>query len=370
MKNEFDDLNGIENDLDIEEIVLSEEEKEDMRKRVMSKVNKPKKKSKKKMIMAASLCLALGGSFALTNESVMAAVERMGKSLESFFEVEELDYKPYKKEILKEVEDKGIKFILNEAILDDEELYISTRIDYSSFDTSELKEPITGKYNIIVDGIKEVISSEGRKIERCGSGASYNYNDEEKIVDILLSIDVEDEKRFENIYDIKLNIPSMTLQKKGAHEKVLGNWDIEFQIDGSKIAKEVKSVEVNKEIEFVRDGKKRVVNISEFRKSPISITMDYQIIEGFNDVLDEREEEESYEIGFRYYDQNGEKLDFVPQGGGGAGDIFETGDRWIIDREITKIKVVPIMIHYSKGGYNNVFKNIKLKDQAFEIEIK
>lgn len=369
MKNEFDKLNELDNDIYVEEIEISEEEKENIRKRVMKKVDVPCKKSKKKVIVAASICLAIGGSFALTSENVMAAVEKIGRSIESLLEMENADYKPYKSDILLNVEDKGVEFILNEAILDGKMLYISARVDYSKFDLTTLEEPVKGDYSLIVDEMEYSITTDGRKIENRGNGASYEYNEDEKTVDILLQIDVEDEKRYENIYDIKLEIPKMTLQKKGEHQKIAGNWDMEFKVDGAKIAKEIQTVEVNKEIELTRDDKTYKVNISEFRKSPMSITMDYQITEGFDDILNERIEDTHYEIGFRFYDQNGKKIDFSSQGGGGNGEIFEGGEKWIIDREVTKIKVVPTMIYCGKRYYNPI-KDIKFEDLAFEVEFK
>ncbi|MGL5575462.1 MAG: DUF4179 domain-containing protein [Sarcina sp.] len=370
MKNEFDKLNEVDNDLYIEEIEVSEEEKESIRKRVMKKVEVPKKNSKKKIAMVASVCLILGGSLVLTNESVMATVERIGRSIESFLKAEEGEFTPYKSDVFMEVEDQGVKFILNEAILDGENLYISTKVDYSKFDVTTLDETIKGEYSLIVDEMEHVISTNNRKIENSGNGASYEYNNETKTVDILLEIDIEDEKRHENIYDIKLNIPTMTLQKKGDYKKIVGNWDMGFKVDGSKLEKETKVVEVNKEIELTRDDKTYKVNISEFRKSPISITMDYTITEGFEDILNDRIKDKNYEIGFKFYDQNGKRIDFSSQGGGGIGNVYKSSEKWIIDREITKIEVVPTMIYWVKNKYHNPFKNIKFEDLAFEIEFE
>ncbi|MGL4761092.1 MAG: DUF4179 domain-containing protein [Sarcina sp.] len=379
MRNEFDDLNGIENDLDIEEIVLSEEEKENMRKRVMSKVNKPKKKSNKKKIMAASLCLALGGSFALTNESVMASVEKMGKSLESFFGVETaevVDYEPYKKEILTEVEDKGIKFILNEAVLDDKELYLSASVDYSKFDLSTLKTPWDGDYSVIFhaqdDESAFSVHLDGEKIQVDGISHSWEYNEELKTVDILFGINMEYAKDLDRVYDIKIDANEMMFQgnKEGGHyEKIEGNWDMEFKVDGAELAKKMEIIEVNKTAEVTRDGKKAMITVEEIRKSPISISMKYKIEGQLDEIYQGKDDSEMYAFELKFYDQNNKKIDFRSHGGSGLTDRFEGSEKWMIDKEVTKIKIVPFIAYY-KDGNSNPLKDITFEDEAIEIEVK
>ena len=382
MRNEFDDLNGIENDLDIEEIVLSEEEKEDMRKRVMSKMDKPKKKSNKKKIMAATLCLAIGGSFALTNESVMAAVEKMGKSLESFFNVEtaDVDYEPYKKEILKEVEDKGIKFTLNEAILDDKELYISASVDYSKFDLSTLKTPWDGDYSVIFHAQDEhddesafSVHLDGEKIQVDGVSHSWEYNDELKTVDILFGINMEYAKDLERVYDIKLDANEMMLQRherNGGKDKIAGNWDMEFQVDGAELAKKMEVIEVNKKAKLTRDDKKATITIDEVRKTPISMSVEYTIDGDWDQITECKDDSNMYSIEFKFYDQNNKRIEFSGKGGSGTFDgLYKGSEKWMIDKDVTKIKAVPFLAYY-KDGNSQPLKNIVFEDQAIEIEIK
>lgn len=382
MRNEFDDLNGMENDLDIEEIILSEEEKENMRKRVMSKIDKPKKKSNKKKIMAASLCLAIGGSFALTNESVMAAVEKMGKSLESFFDVEttDVDYEPYKKEILKEVEDKGIKFTLNEAILDDKELYISASVDYSKFDLSTLKTPWDGDYSVIFHAQDEhddesafSVHLDGEKIQVDGVSHSWEYNEELKTVDILFGIDMEHAKDLNKVYDIKLDANEMMFQgsKIGGHyEKIAGNWDMEFQVDGAELAKKMEVIEVNKKAELTRNDKKATITIDEVRKTPISMSVEYTIDGDWDQITECKDDSNMYSIEFKFYDQNNKRIEFSGKGGSGTFDgLYKGSEKWMIDKDVTKIKVVPFLAYY-EGGESKALKDIVFEDQAIEIEVK
>ncbi|MGL4452827.1 MAG: DUF4179 domain-containing protein [Sarcina sp.] len=377
MKNEFDKLNEIENDIDIEEIEISEEEKERVRKRVMKKVEGPKNKSKKKMVMAASLCLALGGSFALTNETVIASVERMGRSLETFFGVDQadkeiVDYKDYKNEILKEVEDKGIKFSVNEVILDGKDFYISTTVDYSKFDLSTLKESWDGDYSVIVEKIEDKFTVNGKVMEEGSLGASYEYNKDLKTVDILFDFSPEDIETSDGIYDISLKIPEMTFQKYtkgGEYEKIDGNWNVDFEVDGNKLAQEIETIEVNKDMKINKDDKVATIKVTDIKKSPVSILVEYEIDKGMYEFNDGVEDDENYNIEFEFYDGNNKKIDFRGQGGSGTLDVYKGSEKWMIDRDIITIKIVPV-IRYYKNGNHVPIKDKVFKDQAIEMNIE
>ncbi|MGL4656544.1 MAG: DUF4179 domain-containing protein [Sarcina sp.] len=373
MKNEFDKLNEVDNDLYIEEIEVSEEEKESIRKRVMKKVNTPRRKNKKKMAMAASLCLIIGGSFALTNENVMAAVDRIGKSLESFFEIEEEDYKPYKKEILTEVEDKGIKFILNEAILDNDELFISLTVDYSKFNIEGLENNIKKEFSVVPSENYHSVSLNGEAIEINGYGGTNDFDTENKKVNILYSLDMENRKGLDAEYDIKLVTPKMLVQEHkigGIREKIEGNWNMEFKIDGAELAKERKVIEVNKDATAIKDDKELKVTIEELVVTPISMGLKTSVNKELEEVLSYGEKNEMYSLGFDFYDQDGKKINFYGNGAGPTEDGYETYEKWMIDREVTRIEVVPKLTYYNKYGYHNTFKDIKFEDQAIEIDIK
>lgn len=63
-------------------------------------------------------------------------MNNIGRKIENFLYKEEDSFEKYKKDILEVSEDKGIKFMLHEVMLDDEELYISASVDYNKFDRS------------------------------------------------------------------------------------------------------------------------------------------------------------------------------------------------------------------------------------------
>ena len=383
MKNEFDDLNNVENDLDnIEEIIISEEEKEKIRSRVMGKIEKTKKsnsKNKKKMILAASFIFAITGSFALTNESVLASIENVGRSIESFFDWNKddevkYDFKEYKKEVIKIVTDKGIKFSVNEVVLDDRELYVSASVDYSEFDRETLKTNYDGDLKIIPanSDAKLNLLVGDNMIEATNWGGSYEYN-ENGTSDALFSIstdfklkdeDIETQDMdFNKVYKIKLKVDQMIAQiPKKEHEIIDGNWDIEFEIDGKKLLEELKITDIDKTIGFEYKGEKLEVHLGKFRVSPMSMTLDYSYDLG----LFQKATNDNEHLGFKFYDENNKEIDFVSQGGGGNGkNVMEMSTMWMIDRDISKIKIIPMIEKYSFFGNDK-----KFEESAIEIDIK
>ncbi|MGL5087162.1 MAG: hypothetical protein ACRC68_15840, partial [Clostridium sp.] len=75
MKSKFNILNDVKNNIDnIEDVILSDNEKKNISSRVIKKINKPNKGINKKRVIAASLAFVLMGSLLFTNEEVLAQI--------------------------------------------------------------------------------------------------------------------------------------------------------------------------------------------------------------------------------------------------------------------------------------------------------
>ena len=354
MKNEFDLLNDIKVEVDdIEEVKLSKEEKEKINNRVKKKVKKGKN-TNKRLIAVAALLFVLLGSTALSNETVIAKVSKIGKEIESFFGKEEESLRVYKNQILKSVEDKGIKFMLHEAILDDEELYISASIDYNGFDKSTLETKYDGDPKIVPykEEPKFEIYLNGEKLEISGSGGTYEYN-EDNTVDILLTVDMENSD-LDEIYDVKLSIDNMEAQlgaKK--NENIEGKWNIDFQINGKEMLDEVKVIDINKQIELEYENDIMSIDVNQIRITPASMRFKYE----YNNGGKERD----INLGFEFIDENNNKIEFVSQGGNEKGFSY----KYMINKDIKTVKAIPIIYEHNILGD----KIEKFEDKAIEIEI-
>lgn len=350
MKNEFDMLNDIKNNIDsIEEISLSNEDKKNISSRVMKKI-KNKNKVSKKALVAAALSIILTGSFMLTNEKVLAQMNGIGKKIESFFGKEDDLVKEYKKDILQSSEDKGIKFMLHEVMLDDEELYISASMDYKNFDKSTLSTNYKGDLKIVPsrENPKFEILLNGNKVDVTGMGGSYNYN-EDGTVDMLLKLDMNNNDLGE-IYDIKINIDTMETQPNyKKNEYIKGNWNLDFKVDGNEILKEIKVIDINKKIEIENKGEAVSILVEELRISPFSMRLKYKT----NSLS---------EIGFKFTDENGKEIEFISQGGSNEGLSY----KYIIERDFEKIKITPTISDY---GIIST-KTTEFENKTIELQIK
>lgn len=374
MKNEFDKLNDVKNDLDnIEEAFISEEEKEKIRKRVMGKINKSKKKNKKKYILVASLLAVISSSFALGNENVLASIERMGKSIESFLDYKnesepKYNYSSHKKEIIKEVEDKGIKLTLNEILLDNSEIYASVGVDYSNFNAEELGIKYDGDLGIIpnLSGKQGILVSEN-VIDFSNAGMSASYN-EDGTTDVLFRIPTEyllneNDRKTQKLdlgekYNINLKINEMMVQiPKKEPILVEGDWSVDFELDTKKLAEEIKYFEPNNKIEFEYKDDIRVVTIDKITTSPISINIDYS----YNSQVFEKGLDDEEVLELEFYDEKNNKLDFVSQGGGGDDNgMIHLSYKLLLESpdaiDVNKITIRPTIKKWNRFGSSTKFE--------------
>lgn len=354
MKNEFDLLNDIKVDVDdIQEIELSKEEKSRISNRVQNKVKKTKKINRN-VVAVATLLFVLSGSIVLNNETVIAKVSKIGRQIESFFDKEEESLRVYKNQILKEAEDKGIKFMLHEAILDDEELYISASIDYNDFDKSILKSKYDGDPKIIPYQAqpKFEIYLNGESVDISGAGGSYEYN-ADNTVDILLTADMENSK-LDEIYDVKLSIDNMEAQLGvNKNENIEGKWNIDFQMNGKEMLDEIKVIDINKQIELEYKKDKISIDANQMRITPASMRFKYE----YKGV-----KAGDMSLEFEFVDENNNEIEFISQGGNETGFSY----KYMIGRDITKVKAIPVIREFNLLGD----KVEKFEDKAIEIEIK
>ena len=179
---------------------------------------------------------------------------------------------------------------------------------------------------------------------------------------MLLYFDSENIE-LDKTHNINFDYNEMEIQNRYKdNEFIEGNWNIDFEIDGKKLAKEMKVIELNKEVEFEYKNNLLKVKLEELRVTPMSIRLHYTYDLG----LFEKATNESEHLDFKFYDENNKEINTVSQGGGGneQGEM-EMSTMWMIDREVSKIKVVPMIKKYSFFGIDK-----KFEESAIEIDIK
>lgn len=346
MKKDYKILNEVKNNLKEERIELSKEEKEEMKSRVLNKIGKDESKSNnknKKRILIGAVACTLFTTVAFTNENVIAKVSEVGRSIERFFEKEEDSLKEYKKDILLAKEDKGIKLIVNEAMYDDKEIIISATVDYNNIDKSLITKK--GKYSIVPGLGKIEIYSNGKKIDNNGEGGSCKYNDDGTVDVLLYASDFKE--ILDDEIEVRIGTDTMEIQYpyKGK-EEVQGDWRMKFNLNTKKMRENMKVIKLDKDLNLKHKNKEMNIKVEDLRITPLSMRL------SFSGGI----------IGFEFYDENNKKINFISQGGSDEDFSY----KWIIDREISKMKVVPFIIDEKDG-----FKPEKrFEDLAFEIDIR
>ena len=346
MKKDYKIFNEVKNNLKEEKIELSKEEKEEMKSRVLNKIGKDESKNNnknKKRILIGAVACTLFTTIAFTNENVMAKVSEVGRSIERFFEKEEDSLKGYKKDILLAKEDKGIKLIVNEAMYDDKEIIISTTVDYNNINADLIKNK--NKESVIPNLGKIEVYNNGKKIENTSEGGSCKYN-KDGTVDVLLTAGGFKEKLDDNV-EVRIGTDKMVVQYPYKDKReVNGDWSIKFNLNTEKMREDMKVIKLDKDLKLKYKNKEMNVKIEDLRITPLSMRLNLS----------------GGVIGFEIYDENNKKIDFISQGDSDEDFSY----KWIIDREIRKIKVVPFIID-EKDGFK---PEKKFEDLAFEIDIR
>lgn len=359
MKNQYDLLNDINNDFSaIAEISLDDAEKKAITNRVKKKIKSQKKSINKGAIVAAALALTITGSIFFTNENVLAAMTSIGQRIETFLGKDFDEYAPYKKEILLESEDKGIKFFLHEAMIDHEELFISTSVDYSNYDINLIPDEAKEYYSIIPNSMNDPykIFLNGTEFESNGGSHSYFYDEENKTVDIFIILDMED-ANLNEVYDVTLEITSMEVQLKSQTNPLIeGNWTLDFQINNSDIADATRTIALNKEISIEHDNTIIPITLEEIKTSPLSTLFTYRIPEGaLPDYVD---------VELKFFDDNGKELDFQQISKSYTGD--KSTYKLMSPINPDTITVQPVIITYD-NFWSNIFNT---KGEKVELNLK
>lgn len=350
---------------------MSKEEKEDLKKRMRGLIKEEGSKKKhnkgfRKRVMATSVSAILLCGLAVNSESVIASMRNFGKNIENYFGKEENSLKPYKDGVLKSVDDKGIEFSLNELILNDEELVVSITIDYNDFDFNSIEIKENKEKNVdVYPGAIASITLDGKEVDVPGCGGSYDYDVENKITNVVLNFDMEGADLSKD-YNIKIDIPYMSMKEGFKDAKIVeGNWTLDTGFNGKKLMDEVEVRESDQNIDvdkyLYQDYK-----ITEIRKTPVSTVIKYAE-EDPNRVR--KEGEKFNHLDLRFFDENGEKLDFISKGGSSdRGFAYEyTGNE-----NLTKVKVVPVVFEERNAlfrFFGMSMKEVVLEDKAFEVDL-
>ena len=328
---------------------LSPIEKKRMKKEISKKLKMNSYKNKKNGAIVAAAILAITfTSTAVLPNSAFAKV--FGTSIEELIHHKDGSLQEYKSVINKEVTQNGVSGKLNEVVLDDGQILISSTFKSNKikWDESSLVVP-----KIYING--NLVSNGG------GSCKATKLND--TTCNFLSSVTLKDLKNLSGNLDFKVEY-----DKIFAKDGVEGNWTYKFASNKDKLVLVEKTIPINKNIAY--DGDKKI-SIDNLKISPISTTLNFTML-NYEKTYYNR----NHSIEFIVKDQDGKDLHWT------SGNTMVENSFWkydTLDKSITKLKITPVFVDFGQptkvdeNSYSYDSKNeIRkvLDDQSFEIKIK
>ncbi|MCC0642088.1 MULTISPECIES: DUF4179 domain-containing protein [unclassified Clostridioides] len=403
MKDKFDLFN--ETNIDIEkydDVVLSNKEKDEMKKRMKSKVQYSKKNNFKRYALVGGLSVVILGSTAFTNETTLAYMQHLGKQIEYFFNKDTEELKPYKNIVDNIATDKGIDIKLNEIMLGDGELFLNISVDDSKLDKDALglkkQEGFLGIDDIKIKvgdmnfvSITGPSTSEKNKdgttnmVMTCkldnldkdgdGKGDIENFDllknvDLNKDYDINISINKVEYELNKDIKTSKeIEIGNMGgVEGEHLNGYLSGNWTFNTSINGSNIVKDTRVYNVDKNVKLKNKNIDVDLVLKEVRVSPTKI----RVIYGFktNKYNFNKGDDTPKILEFALKDGRGKDLELLSGAGGydlsySKGNYIESSLEYEIKKDVKNLKITPTIEDWSKE-INNI---IEFKNQSIDVDI-
>ncbi|MCC0736044.1 DUF4179 domain-containing protein [Clostridioides sp. ZZV14-6009] len=403
MKDKFDLFN--ETNIDIEkydDIVLSNEEKDEMKKRMKSKIQYSKKNNFKRYALVGGLSVVILGSTAFTNETTLAYMQHLGKQIEYFFNKDTEELKPYKNIVDDVATDKGIDIKLNEIMLGDGELFLNISVDDSKLDKDALGLKKQGGFL----GIDDIKIKVGDMSFVSITGPSTSEKNKDGTTNMVMTCkldnldkdgdgkgDVENFDLLKNVdlnkdYDINISINKVEYELnkdiKTSKEIEVGNmggvegehlngylsgqWEFNTSINGSNIVKDTKIYNVDKNVKLKNKNIDVDLVLKEVRVSPTKI----RVIYGFktNKYNFNKGDDTPKILEFALKDGRGKDLELLSGAGGydlsySKGNYIESSLEYEIKKDVKKLKITPIIEDWSKE-INNI---TEFKKQGIDVDI-
>ncbi|MDM5155035.1 DUF4179 domain-containing protein [Bacillus sp. DX1.1] len=269
----YKELNDIQLDVtEFEEILLTKLEEKQWEKRVKSKLRK--KKQSKKWFGIAAACLLIVGITVPLGQSSLANMPFIAGLIEKYIDEQQpRDYSAYKTVIGETAENKYGKLTLNEVLVDDNKLLISS--------TFEPAEGVKFDYQTFL--IPQVRIN-GRDFSTTKEAQSIEVND--SMFTIYGGVDLSEMPQADTL---QIEITYDTFNWDTVIEQP---WVFDMKVSQAQLMKEKQTFDLNETI-VLHDGNK--VTVTKVVYTPISTTIYYDVTQSTNEEIYFKIESESGE---------------------------------------------------------------------------
>ena len=307
--------------------------------RALSDRKKIQSKRKNRLIAGVSGAIVIGG-LVLSSETTLAYIKKISNEIERHFGRDDSEFSKYKVEDSLVSEYDGIKYSINEIMLDDRKLIASMDVEYSG-----IKWLFKDKYQLGPNSPKitigdyvfaaqangfDVIETNGVnkcKIMMFNTLHSIDTNGDgvgDKEIELLDSIEQDKE------YDLKIEFDELQKGYKG-------NWVFSTKVNLGELMKNTKSYKFDKKVKIDEYEYKGEFNIEEVRVSPISVKIKYDY-----DLYTEVSVEKRREPRLIVKDEKGNELEYGPGEGGQSrkGRVYVVSE-FILKGSEKKLTIIP-----------------------------
>lgn len=277
MKELFEKMNDEKINFDeYEEYPLANFEKKSIKKRIKKKLNRRRSIPVKTLSAVASLALVL--TIAVNSNFALADIPIVGEKLESFVYSQAGTLSDYKTIIGDSVEENGVKVTLNEVILDEGQLLIS-----STFHTKLANNDLVYNWFSDID-----VYIDGQKIQQGGGGGPQEIT--ESYINYFWTADIgqmdwQKEKSIRIVFN--------DLRRSDSEKMLKGKWSFKFKASGENLIANSTKIPINHSF-TLENGQN--IKLEELIVTPVSSKLVYKMSNIHDDVYFKIENEQGEAI--------------------------------------------------------------------------
>ena len=400
MKKDYKIFNNIQIDLDeYEEVKFSKNENKELKSFMKTKIQYHKTPYKK--VVASIVAVFLSISLIFNHECLAQVRDILINNIDDLWNNKYTDIKDYIYNIDKEAEDKNIKIVFKDIILDNGKLIISAKIDYSKFNPSkefskkQIKDWNINKLTendtmISLGGDSTSVDVDNHSFKNWNPVPNLNQENDKK-ADVLIEQELNFiEKNGQNIklsnnnfpnnidsnkiYNLDIKINKLYLLEKSNGEStngygatIDGNWSIKTSIKGEDLIGISTKYNIDKDMRLnISDSDNININLKNVSFSPIYLGLDYSCKNDEDYILMSNK---SYLVMFKIYNDKGEEYKNVKINQEYFSKEFSEQNKYInfsnqflnSYKETKYIKIVPVIINNENGQtYTFTDKSIKI----------
>ncbi|WP_394861836.1 DUF4179 domain-containing protein [Paraclostridium bifermentans] len=351
MKNIYDMFNDIDVDLnEYEKEDFNDLEKQKVKNKFKKSIksNNSPKKSYKKYISVASIAIISIALISQTRIGLYAhsALEDIAEIIKTSLGVDN-QIKEYSTNIQQSVTKRKLTVKINDAILDGKELIL-----YMSREYDKELDP-----NENIDLISENLYINGKKIN--GNVKGYYGNIDKSKQEFVLGYELPEE--YKGDINVKLRIMDAAITKtddENYFKRIIGPWSFKFKVNGDKLNKDTKHIELNKKLELDTGS---TMDIISYRGNILNQTINLSM----TDHKSMKNELENGFIVLKGRDNLGNKVEFTQH----SADVDKektfyeyrfNKDEYKFNRDAKYLKVTPYLSYLEKENNDYVTKYKKL----------